>query len=69
MNRKIVIGKHSGSTAIEIKLNEYNIAFPQNMIAELLETVQLESIRLKRSISDKEFVTIAENLNKIKLRS
>ena len=64
MNRKIVIGKHSGSTAIEIKLNEYNIAFPQNMIAKLLENVQLESIRLKRSISDKEFVTIAENFIK-----
>lgn len=69
MNRKIVVGKHSGSTAIEIKLKEYNLAFPQNMIAELLDTVQQESIRLKRSISDQEFVTIAENFNKLKLRS
>ncbi|QNU67216.1 isopropylmalate synthase [Ruminiclostridium herbifermentans] len=66
MNRKIVIGKHSGSTAIEIKLNEYNIAFPQDKITELLEIVQLESIRLKRSISDQEFVAIAENFNKLK---
>ena len=62
MNRKIVIGKHSGSTAIEIKLKEYDITFPQNMITELLDIVQQESIRLKRSISDQEFVTIAENL-------
>jgi homocitrate synthase NifV len=66
MNRKIVIGKHSGSTAIEIKLSEYNIAFPQDKISELLELVQLESIRLKRSISDQEFLTIAENFNKFK---
>lgn len=62
MKRKIVIGKHSGSTAIEMKLREYNINFPQSKFAELLTYIQHECIRLKRSISDQEFVTIAREL-------
>jgi homocitrate synthase NifV len=62
MERKVIIGKHSGSTTIEIKLKEHNITFPQDMIAELLNFVQQESIRLGRSIADHEFIVIANKL-------
>ncbi|MHB8062019.1 MAG: homocitrate synthase/isopropylmalate synthase family protein [Ruminiclostridium sp.] len=64
MERKVIVGKHSGSTTIEIKLQEYDIAFPQNMVSELLKSVQQESIRLKRSITDQEFVALAKDLIK-----
>jgi len=62
MERKVIVGKHSGSTTIEIKLKEYNITFPQNMVSELLNSMQQESIRLKRSLTDQEFVTLAKDL-------
>jgi len=60
--RKVIVGKHSGSTTLEIKLKEYDIAFPQNMVAQLLSSVQQESIYLKRSITDQEFVALAKAL-------
>ncbi|PYG84826.1 homocitrate synthase NifV [Ruminiclostridium sufflavum DSM 19573] len=62
MKRKIVIGKHSGSTAIEMKLKEYNINFPDNRFSELLASIQEECIRLRRSITDQEFVAFAKEL-------
>ncbi len=60
MERKIIIGKHSGTTTMEIKLKEYDIVFPPDMLMELLSSVQNESIRLGRSITDQEFVMLAE---------
>jgi homocitrate synthase NifV len=60
MVRKVILGKHSGRTSIEIKLKEHGITFPQNMVAELLACVQQESIRLGRSITDQEFILLAE---------
>ncbi len=62
MERKIVLGKHSGRTAIEIKLSEYDIGFPQDRIGELLKKVQQMSIDLGRSIADQEFIKLAINL-------
>ena len=62
MERKIIIGKHSGRTTIEMKLREHNIAYTENTVAELLKAVQQESIRLSRSITDEEFVGIAQSL-------
>lgn len=62
MKRKVVIGKHSGRTTIEIKLNEHNISLPETMKAQLLKCVQQESIRKGRSIDDTEFVELAAKL-------
>ncbi|HEY5584259.1 MAG TPA: isopropylmalate synthase [Ruminiclostridium sp.] len=62
MERKIIIGKHSGRTTIEIKLKEYGISIAQEMISELLNCIQQESIQLGRSITDEEFVVIANGL-------
>lgn len=62
--RKIIVGKHSGRTTMEIKLNEYGIDFPPERIPELLKNVQQESIRLRRSISDEEFILLVKEFIK-----
>lgn len=62
MDRKVIIGKHSGRTTMEIKLKEHGIAFPREKISELLSAVQQESIALGRSISDQEFMDIAGSI-------
>jgi homocitrate synthase NifV len=64
MERKIIAGKHSGRTAIELKLKEYGIVFPKERIPELLSNVQDMSISLGRSITDEEFIKLADNLSK-----
>jgi homocitrate synthase NifV len=58
MTRKIVIGKHSGRSTMELKLKEYGIAFPEDKISALLAHVQRESIRLGRGLTDEEFIKI-----------
>lgn len=62
MERKIIIGKHSGKATIEIKLREHNMVCGDNIKARLLKAVQEESIRLSRSITDDEFINIAQTL-------
>lgn len=64
MERKIVIGKHSGRTTMEIKLKEHGIVFQKEKIAELLKNVQKLSISLGRSLTDQEFIKLADNLTK-----
>lgn len=64
MERKIVVGKHSGRTTIEIKLNEYGIDMPRERIADLLGKIQETSISLGRSITDQEFIKLADNITK-----
>lgn len=62
MERKIVIGKHSGRTTIEVKLKEKGISCSKDSIVEILSCVQEESIRLRRSITDEEFQVIANRI-------
>lgn len=64
MERKIIVGKHSGRTTIEIKLMEFGLAFPAEKVQELLRNVQNMSIDLGRSITDQEFYELACNLIK-----
>jgi homocitrate synthase NifV len=64
MERKIIIGKHSGRTSIEIKLREHNLTCTESIKEKLLEAVQSESIRLSRSITEDEFINIALTLEK-----
>jgi len=64
MERKIVVGKHSGRTTIEIKLKEYGIDLPKERIADLLGKIQEMSIALGRSITDQEFIKLADNIAK-----
>ncbi len=64
MERRIIAGKHSGRTTIEIKLKEYGLEFPKERISELLGNVQHMSISLGRSITDQEFIKLAYNFTK-----
>ena len=56
--RQIVIGKHSGSRALELKFEEYGIEVTKAEAAELLPHVRQMAIELKRSLFDKELIYI-----------
>lgn len=69
LERQIVIGKHSGKAAIINKFKEYNIDLTDEEASAILEKVRSLAVRLKRSLFDKELVTLykqykASNLNK-----
>ena len=57
MKRKIVLGSHSGHVSIREKLKEYKIYCSEGMIDGLLTYVQTEGRRLKRHLTDEEFLT------------
>lgn len=56
LERQIVIGKHSGKAAIVNKFKEYNIEPTNEEASVILEMVRSTSVRLKRSLFDKEIV-------------
>lgn len=60
LERKIVIGKHSGGAAIKNKLLKYNISIDDYMSKGILERVRHTSISLKRALTDKELINIYE---------
>jgi len=59
--RALVVGKHSGTKAIEIKLSQHQIPYLQDELLPLLRNVQSESIRIGRSLTDEEFIQIVKN--------
>ena len=61
LERQIVIGKHSGTSAIKAKFEEYGIALSQDEANELLERVRAAAVELKRTLFDKELVYIYED--------
>ena len=65
LQRHIVIGKHSGKAAIINKFKEYNIILTDEEAKDLLEEVRALSVRLKRSLFDKELVTLYKDHKKI----
>ncbi len=52
LSRKIVIGKHSGSAAIELKLKELNISVCSLKILSILDKVRVLAIRQKSPVLD-----------------
>ncbi|WP_070000139.1 homocitrate synthase/isopropylmalate synthase family protein [Cellulosilyticum sp. I15G10I2] len=60
--RKIVVGKHSGASAIRIKLKEKGAKLPDHLIEVVLEQVKKESILKKRSLTDQEFIRIVKEV-------
>ena len=56
LERQIVIGKHSGKAAIVNKFKEYKIELTNEEASVILEMVRSTSVRLKRSLFDKEIV-------------
>lgn len=62
LQRQIVIGKHSGKAAIINKFSEYNINLTDEMAAKILEEVRSLSVKLKRTLFDKELAQIYKEL-------
>lgn len=58
LERQIVIGKHSGKAAIVNKFREYDIELSDVEASLVLEQVRRVSVNLKRSLFDKELVSI-----------
>jgi len=57
--RKIVLGSHSGRVSIREKLREFNIACDEEKVDILLQYVKNEGKRLKRHLTDAEFLLVA----------
>lgn len=58
LERQIVIGKHSGRASIVNKFKEYGIEVDNEESTAILEMVRASSVRLKRSLFDKEVVQL-----------
>ncbi len=52
--RKLLIGKHSGSAAIKYKLNKMGLQINNEDVKNILDIVKAESVKLKRCLTDKE---------------
>jgi len=61
LERQIVIGKHSGTSAIKAKFEEYGIVLSQEEAEDLLARVRAAAVELKRPLFDKELVYIYED--------
>lgn len=60
--RQIVVGKHSGSSTLQRKFQEFNIDLSKEMSNLLLEKVRKSAVELKRSLFAKELVQLYHEL-------
>lgn len=67
LERQIVIGKHSGKAALLNKFSEYNIDLTEEEAKEMLPMVRSLSVRLKRSLFDKELVKMYKEYKSLKV--
>ncbi len=56
--RKLLIGKHSGSASIKYKLNKMGLQINNEDVKNILDIVKAESVKLKRCLTDKEVESI-----------
>ncbi|MDA8273091.1 MAG: homoaconitate hydratase [Deltaproteobacteria bacterium] len=56
--RKLLIGKHSGSAAIKYKLSKMGLQINNEDVKNILDIVKAESVKLKRCLTDKEVESI-----------
>lgn len=66
LQRQIVIGKHSGKAGIINKFKEYAIELDDVSAQDVLEMVRSTSVRLKRSLFDKELVQIYKEYSRLR---
>lgn len=66
LERQILIGKHSGRAAIVNKFKEYNIDLTDEESKGILELVRSTSVRLKRTLFDKEVVQLFKEYQRLK---
>ncbi|MDU0963798.1 MAG: homocitrate synthase [Peptostreptococcus anaerobius] len=64
LERQIVIGKHSGRAAVVNKFREYDIELDDEVASRVLDAVRSTSVKLKRSLFDKELVFIYKDVMK-----
>lgn len=64
LERQILIGKHSGRAAIVNKFKEYNIDLTDDEARGILELVRSTSVRLKRSLFDKEVAQLYKDYHR-----
>ena len=69
LERQIVIGKHSGKAGIINKFKEYGIELDDISAQGILQMVRATSVRLKRSLFDKELVQIYKEYLRLKEES
>ncbi|WZL73194.1 homocitrate synthase [Clostridiaceae bacterium 35-E11] len=60
LERKIVIGKHSGTAAIKNKLHQLQIHIDEFTASKILEMVRMTAVSLKRCLTDRELLNIYE---------
>ena len=60
--RRLVIGKNSGSNAIKLKLKEKGVKVPDELIYPLLETIRKCSMDHGRSLTDREFLGLVQEV-------
>lgn len=65
LERQIVIGKHSGRAAIVNKFREYNRELTDDEATGILELVRAKSVRLKRTLFDKEVVQLYKEYHRL----
>lgn len=65
LQRQIVIGKHSGKAGIINKFKEYNIELNDEEAKGVLEMVRAASVRLKRTLFDKELVKLYQEYKRL----
>jgi len=61
LERQIVIGKHSGTAAIQAKFQEYGITLTKEEANDILARVRVAAVELKRPLFDKELAYIYED--------
>ena len=66
LQRQIVIGKHSGKAGIINKFKEYNIELNDEEAQGVLEMVRAASVRLKRTLFDKELVKLSREYKQLR---
>lgn len=60
---ELVIGKHSGTRAIKLKLEELELPLPEDTVVErLLEAVRNACVESRKSLSDTEFVKLVKGV-------
>ena len=69
LQRQIVVGKHSGKAGIINKFKEYNIELNDEEANGLLEMVRAASVRLKRTLFDKELVKLYQEYKRLNKES
>ncbi len=60
--RRLVIGKHSGSSAIKLKLEEKGVKVSDEVVHELLSDVKVISMNKGRSLTDREFLLLVKEV-------